>query len=98
MGISKGWSFSRSAAAFRITCSRLGGKGGMGRGRLRGAFEDIVRVVAGNADFPFRLGVVGLKVLVADGPVVQRAARHRAVGVNACGSLFPDNARPWRRS
>ena len=42
-------------------------------------FEDVVRVVTGNTDFPFRLGVVGLQVLIADGPVVQGAARHGAV-------------------
>jgi len=37
LGISNGWSPKRFAAGLRISCSRVGGSGGMGRGRLRGA-------------------------------------------------------------
>ena len=44
------------------------------------SLENVGGVVAGNADFPFGLFVVRLEILVADRPIVQRAAGHRAVG------------------
>ncbi len=53
----------------------------------RGA-EDIVRVVAGNADLPFRFFVVGLEIVVRDGPVVERAAFHRSVSGAQAEILF----------
>ena len=60
----------------------------MGRGRLRGTLKNVVRVVAGNADLPLSLGVVGFKVLVGEGPVVQGTACHRAVSRAGTEVLF----------
>ena len=43
------------------------------------AFEGVIRVVAGDAQLPFRLLVVGLEVVIGDGPVGERGALRHAV-------------------
>jgi len=50
--------------------------------------ENVVGVVAGDSDLPLCLFVVGLEILIGDGPVVQRAAFHGAVGGAQVKILF----------
>ena len=80
IGMSNGCRPRRFAAGSRIWCSLVGGQRRHGQGFPARRLEDVIGVVAGDAHLPLGLLVVRLQVRVTDGPVFQRAARHRSVG------------------
>jgi hypothetical protein len=51
-----------------------------GQALVAAPLEDIVRNIAGDAQLPLRLLIVGFEIGISDGPIFERASRHRSVG------------------